>query len=276
MANRTKDERRVSLSLTALLAAALCATMTTTTARAQDAALPEGKAVVEKYLEATGGRAAHEKVRSRMIQTSLDIPAAGIKGTSQSYSAAPNKAYTVVDLGAAGREERGSDGTVVWEKTTTGGPRVVKDSKELSFWRRAFDMDSDLRLDEYYTSVQTKSVEDVNGKPAYKVVFTPKEGNPETRYYDKDSGLLVKAEQVVPSPMGQIPTMSLPTDYRDVGGVKIPHKVEETIAGQVKIMATVDKIEHNADVPAEKFQLPADVKALVDKAGATPATTQPK
>src|SRR5688572_9903910 len=177
MSNLMKNDRRVGLSLVALLAAALCASMimmTTTTARAQDAALPEGKAIVDKYLEASGGRAAHEKVRSRVIQTSLDIPAAGIQGTSQSYSAAPNKAYTVVDLGAAGREERGSDGTVVWEKTTTGGPRVVKDPKELSFWRRAFDMDSDLRLDEYYSSVQTKGVEDVNGKPAYKVVFTPK------------------------------------------------------------------------------------------------------
>ena len=97
----------------------------------------------------------------------------------------------------------------------------------------------------------------------------------ETRYYDKDSGLLVKVEQVVPSPMGQIPAVSMPADYRDVGGVKIPHKVEETIAGQVKILATLDKVEHNADVPAEKFQLPPEVKALVDKAGAAPAT-QPR
>ncbi len=275
MSNLIKNPGRISLSLVALLALALCASVT---ARAQDAgALPEGKAVVEKYLEATGGRAAHEKVRTRVIHSTLDIPAAGIKGTSQSYNAAPGKAYTVVDLGQAGREQRGSDGTVVWEITTTGGPRLIKDPKELAFWRRAFDIDADLRLDEYFTSVETQAVEDVNGKPAYKVLFTPKEGNPETRYYDKDSGLLVKVEQVVPSPMGQIPAVSMPTDYRDVGGVKIPHKVEETIAGQVKILATLDKVEHNADVPAERFQLPPEVKALVEKGGVgAGAATEPR
>ena len=273
MLSLIRNDRRISLALVALLAAAPF--ITVPAARAQDAALPEGKAVVDKYLEATGGRAAHEKVRSRVIHSTIDIPAAGIKGTSQSYNQAPGKAYVLVDLGATGKEQRGSDGAVIWEMTTTGGPRVMKDAKELAFWRRAFDIDSDLRLDEYYTSVETQGAEQVNGKDAYKVLFTPKEGSPETRWYDKESGLLVKVQQVVPTPMGQIPAVSMPTDYRDVDGVKIPHKVEETIAGQVKINATLDKVEHNAEIPAEKFQLPPDVKVLVDKAAAAP-TTQPK
>jgi hypothetical protein len=233
-------------------------------------ALPPGKDVVAKYIEATGGRAAHENVKTRIMHSTIDIPAMNIKGTSVAYAKAPNLAHVEADIEAVGKEVRGSDGTVFWEITTTSGPRIFKD-EEYMFWGRSFAIESDLDLEKFYKSVETKSIETVDGKQTYKVAFTAHGGNVETRYYDKDTGLLVKMEQEVPTAFGKIPISSMPTDYRDVGGLKMPHKVIETIAGAQQVVVTIQKVEINPQIPEAKFQLPAEIKAIVPPTGATTA-----
>ena len=44
--------------------------------RAED--LPKGEDVLKQYVEATGGKAAYEKVKNRVMKGTLEIPGAGI------------------------------------------------------------------------------------------------------------------------------------------------------------------------------------------------------
>ena len=67
---------------------------------------------------------------------------------------------------------------------------------------------------------ETLGSETVNGEDCYKVLLTPNEGKPETRYFDKKSNLLVKLTMQLPSPMGEVPTDR--TDIRTVGFVRDP------------------------------------------------------
>jgi hypothetical protein len=69
---------------------------------------------------------------------------------------------------------------------------------------------------------------------------------------------------VVKSPMGEIPAESVVSDYRKEGGVLVPHKVSQKMVG-LEISTSLDSIQYNAEIPKGKFELPDEIKALVNK-----------
>ena len=85
-----------------------------------------------------------------------------------------------------------------------------------------------------------------------------------TRWYDKDSGLLLKMSMIAKSPMGEIQVESAMSDYRKEGDVVMPHKVVQHVATMEMVM-TLDSVQQNAEIPKDKFEVPAEVKALLVK-----------
>jgi outer membrane lipoprotein-sorting protein len=64
--------------------------------------------------------------------------------------------------------------------------------------------------------------------------------------------------------MGEQTVDSFATDYRKEGDVLMPHKIKQSAAGQ-EITITFDSVTFNADIPADKFAVPDEIKALVKK-----------
>ena len=56
-------------------------------------------------------------------------------------------------------------------------------------------------------------MEPIDGAVCYRVVLTPKEGQPETRYYDKKTSLLVRTNMIMKTEMGEIPAEMSVSDY---------------------------------------------------------------
>jgi hypothetical protein len=227
---------------------------------AQD--LPKGPTVVAKYVEVTGGQAAYDKVHNSVTVGKLSIPAQGIEGKMTMYEAEPAKNYTVVDIPGIGQVEDGTDGTVAWEKSALQGPRVKTGAEKAFAIRSANSQSKFADWKKFYKSLETTGVEDVNGKPCYKVVATPLEGNPEISYYDKASGLLVKETGTMTTPMGEVPFETEIGDYRKEGALIVPHKIKQAFVGQ-KMEITVESTSFNAEIPNDRFDIPADVKALL-------------
>jgi len=95
--------------------------------------------------------------------------------------------------------------------------------------------------------------------------LTPNEGPSETRYYDKKTNLIVKTEMSLKLPVGVIPLESYPSDYRKVDGILLQHRIRQVVAGMQELLTVVESIEHNVEMPKDRFKLPEDVRALVDK-----------
>jgi hypothetical protein len=148
-----------------------------------------------------------------------------------------------------------SDGTSAWEVSTVGGDRELEGEEKATFLREA-DFHKELHWKENNTKVECVGIEDVDGKPAYKVVLTPKSGKPTTEFYDKTSHLLVKEMSTAPSPMGEVQVEEYPTDYKAVDGVLFPFKVTQKVLTQ-EIVLTLTEIKHNVDLPADSFKRPA-------------------
>jgi hypothetical protein len=225
--------------------------------------LPKGEAILDRYVEVTGGRAAYEKVTSRVAEGKFSMPKMNISGPLKSYQKAPSFFYVGIDLPGAGKIEGGYDGETAWENVQMTGPRILEGDELFGRVREA-RMDVDVNWRDLYTSAETVALEEVNGKPAYKVIVTPKNGPVETRFYDQESGLFVRLKIRPKTQMGEIDMVATASDYREVDGIKIPFQTTVAFAGQ-EIVTTTDKVEHNVEIPAETFALPDDIKKLLEQ-----------
>jgi hypothetical protein len=219
------------------------------------------EAILDKYVEVTGGRAAYEKIQTEVSTGTLEITSMGLSGALTSYRAAPDKSYTVIDFTGMGKAEEGSNGVVAWSNNPGEGPRI-KQGDERAVALRTDAMHTEIHWRDFYKKAEIAGSEDVGGKACYKVVLTPKEGSAETRYYDKSSNLLVKVVLPVTGPDGAATAEVGLSDYRDEGGILTPHTIAQKLPN-IEILVKIESVKHNADIPAGRFDLPADIKALM-------------
>jgi hypothetical protein len=225
--------------------------------------IPAAETIIEGAIEASGGRKAHEAIRNRHVTGTLDIPMAGIKGTLNTYEAAPASMAVITEITGVGTMRQGANGVEAWEVSMMGPQLKSGEEKEIMLFRTRFN--AELAWKERYTSVETTGTDEVDGRPCYVVAMTPKVGRPEKRCYDTETFDLVRVELTEVSAMGEIPAVALTSDYREVDGIRIPFKMVNKAMGQ-EFTITIEKVEHNIDLPEGVFDPPPEIQALLDKA----------
>jgi hypothetical protein len=78
------------------------------------AKMPTVQEILAKYTQAIGGREANEKIKTRMTKGTLELAPMGIKGTFETYTAAPGKSINRTNLAGIGEIIEGFDGTTAW------------------------------------------------------------------------------------------------------------------------------------------------------------------
>ncbi|MBX3379181.1 MAG: hypothetical protein KF805_03740 [Phycisphaeraceae bacterium] len=225
--------------------------------------LPDAKSIMDTYLAAIGGTDRLKQIKSRKVTLNMEVPAMGMKGHVQIYQMPPAMAYSETEIAQIGKIQQGSDGETVWESNVMMGTRILTGSEREAFLR-GMRFNADYDYEDTFKSLKTTGVENVSGKPAYVVELENKDGTKETRLFDKETGLMVGMRTVTMSQMGEIKSETVFSDYRDVSGVKIPFKFVVK-AMQNEMVTTIEKAELDVPIPAERFDLPDDVKALLAK-----------
>jgi hypothetical protein len=151
------------------------------------------------------------------------------------------------------------------------GPQILKGAERDEIMRDAI-IDRMTYWKDHYVSAECTGAEDVNGKPAFKLVMKPNTGPDQTLFFDKESKLLVKIQMTMENPMGKIPMEAFSEDYREVDGILIAHKGVVKVMGMETIMTT-EEIKHNIEIPEGTFDIPAEIQAL---AKPEPAAGEPQ
>jgi len=228
-----------------------------------DDALPKAETILDHYVEVTGGKAAYAKRKTEISTGTVEFAAQGLKGSITRYAADPDKSYAIMELEGVGKIESGSVNGVSWEKSAMMGPRI-KSGEEKTQSMREGVFNSALNWRKMFPTAETNGVETVEGEECYKVTLTPAQGKPETAYYSKKSGLEVKRATVAASPMGEVAVEAIVSGYKEFGGVLQPTKLVQKLAGQ-ELVITIQSVKVNEELPPDRFDPPAEVKALMNK-----------
>jgi outer membrane lipoprotein-sorting protein len=219
------------------------------------AALPSVDQILDKYVQAIGGKAAIEKLTSRVSKGSFELPAFGASGTVEIYEKAPNKTVAIINVAGFGVVQEAFDGKVGWAQDPQNGLRE-KAGIELAAAKLDAEFQKPLKIKQLYAKIVVKGKDKVGDKEVYVVEATPSESSAETWYFDTQSGLMLRQDAEREGPQGKQNVQVFLDNYKEVDGVKLPfslHQVTPAFTIDIKI----EDVKHNVPVDDAKFVKPA-------------------
>ena len=212
--------------------------------------LPTGEAVLDKYIEVTGGSEAWGKVKNIAAKGNVVMIGQGrsMNGTATMYGMEPNLLYLEMRMSQIGKFITGCDGKNAWTITPFGQVKI-KQGKELETELEDRYL-NEANWRDKYISAQTKGTKKVDGEECFEVIVTTKAGKTFASYYSKKTGLKVKEDSQIFK------------DYKDAGGVLMPFTQIIDEDG-VKISLKLKEIQINADIPPGTFDPPPQVTGLL-------------
>jgi hypothetical protein len=216
--------------------------------------LPSVDKILEKYVGALGGKAAIEKLTSRVAKGTFEMDQMPGPATEEIYEKAPNKQLSITDAPSFGVVKRAFNGTVGWQDMPQTGLQDVT-GDQLAAMKRYSDFYREIKLQELYPKMTVKGKESVNGHDAYVVEATPADGPPELMYFDVGSGLLVRAQGQAEGPNGTVTIDYTFDDYREVDGINIPFVIHQSM-GDFAFTIRLTEVKHNVPIEDAKFDKP--------------------
>src|SRR5947208_15454194 len=127
-------------------------------AQAVSASLPTVDQVLDKYVQAIGGRDALDKVTTRVMKGSIELPATGdagsiVPGTTEIYMKAPNKRMLMVNIPGNGTDRRGYNGKAGWYVDPDEGPKDLSGA-DLEALKGEAEFYREIRLKELYPKME--------------------------------------------------------------------------------------------------------------------------
>ena len=237
------------------------------TAEKDDAAkkeLPTPDAVIEKMITAAGGKEAMAKVTSRYAKGELEFMGQGMTATFERWNAGKNQLREVVEIAQLGTMEQGVLGEHAWAVNPFQGASLQDGAeKELSI--RGSRLHPLLHVKHDYAEMKTTGRESINGKSCVVLEMTTPEKQVETWFVDEESWHRIRTTMTMESPMtGKIKVTTTESNFKEIDGLMFAHNILMD-QGIQKIAVRMTEVTQNLSIPAEKFQLPASVKALVDR-----------
>ena len=193
--------------------------------------IPEGvtaSSVMASYIEAIGGKAAVESVQTMLFNAEVTIEGAPFKPTAVIKAMAPNKSSMEMSIAGMGTiMKQKFDGTTGYaEQQGMKQPMSEEDVAEQASQKGLFP-------EAHYTAdeIELMSLSDLDGTDVYKIKV--KGVSESFRYYDANSGLLLREEATEEAQGQSVMTITVHSDYRAVDGVMIPFGRKITAGPQV-------------------------------------------
>lgn len=100
---------------------------------------------------------------------------------------------------------------------------------------------------------------EVEGTPAYELLFTKADGDQQTYFLDAEYCLPIRVEEEREMQGQTIPFATVMGDYKEVGGLIMAHSIETTSpAMPAAQVMTIDSVELNPDYDDDAFTMPED------------------
>ena len=228
--------------------------------------LARPEVIIDKYLNALGGAQKVNAITSiAATGTSVGFRGFGGGGEVQLYAKFPDQRSLVIHYTQAkGRDAtvRSFDGKVGWTKTPLNilGEHQLHGT-ELDGAKLDAQMMFPGQIKQALTRMRTIDPAEIDGRQMDVIQGNGPRNMFATLYFDKETGLLTRLVRFGPSLIGRMPTQFDYSDYREVNGVKMPHKIDFVwLDGREALV--FKEIKANVTVNPAYFGRPTDVEKL--------------
>lgn len=220
----------------------------------------DAQTLIEKSLEAMGGRAALEKIDSRITEADVSITlgmGGEAEGTLKEVEMAPNKKYQymamAVDMGG-GMQMLEFKEWIDGEHAVVSQP--MQPAKELSGTELEKTLEDNifnemLHLDAPDVDVALTEKRSIKDRTVYVLTVKRKHSEKEM-LIDAESFLPYGESETADTPQGPMTSVTRFGDYRPVDGVMLPFSLE-TENPAMTLKATITSYTHNADIDDSTF-----------------------
>lgn len=231
-------------------------------AQAQDA-LPSAAELIDRHVQAIGGREAVLSKEGARSAGQFSMPAAGIEGTIEVLTASsPTRVISRVEIPGLGTILNGYTGDIGWSVDPNLGPRLL-DGMELAAMVEGSAREAAVRDASLFDVRETVEQAEMDGESCYKVRLVWKSGRETFDCYSTDTGLLIGTISNQESPMGTVEAVTLIGDYEEIDGVLTATRMTQQVLGQEQVF-TLDEVEYGP-IDAAEFDPPAAIQTLIEQ-----------
>ena len=234
--------------------------------------LPAAKEIIARFIKVTGGREARLKHKSRHLRGKMSMPASGMFGSVEAYAATPNRGMIKIEMTGMGVTRQGFDGKTGWAIQPIVGATLMEGA-QLEQTRIESEYHRDLNKAKLFQSIETVELTEFDGVKCYKIKLVAKAAPPLYEFYEVESGLRRGSQMVAVTPQGEMPVTSIETEYKKFDGVMFATKTVQKVMMQ-EIVMRIESVAFDK-VPDSIFELPAEIKALVEERKAKPKGERP-
>jgi hypothetical protein len=209
----------------------------------------------EKFVTASGGRAALEAAKSRNAKATQNM--SGDRVQNIEITQATGNKILIGTATPQGPVLRGYDGTKGWQKGPRGSMELPGDqSAQLA---KQADFKWLLNLKARYTNTRLIGKDKIGEHEVYVVAGQVNDDQRDRLFFDTQTGLLLRQVTQTKSLVGWIPEQTDYEDYRDIGGgVKFPFTVKLSLVDPWSSWTRkFTEIKLNVPVDDKTFEMPA-------------------
>jgi hypothetical protein len=219
--------------------------------------LPAAEQVFARSVEAVGGQAKIDAIKTFYQETVLDIPSQNMSARTKVWWKT-GQFYAETDMPAIGVTRMWKTDKGLWADDPVNGMREVTGPEaRQTAWSNSLVLSAEWQ--KYFEKAETTGRRKAGDKTVVDVKLSNASGDEVTLSFDEATGLLAEQSFTQQSPMGEVPIVVRVDEYKDYDGFKSPVK---SMMDMKVIQATqeVVKFEPNAKVDAKKLVPPKNKK----------------
>ncbi len=220
--------------------------------------LPEGLTadqVIANYVSAIGGENVISKVKTITQEFSGSFMGQDLNLTMKQLANKKGGDMFLMKMSAQGAviQKIVFDGTTGKQSGMMG--EKTMDAQESAELRSSATIFPELKYDDHGYTTKLISMEAIDGEDVYVVEVTSPADEVVSHYYSAETGLRLQTVEAGETPTGDTFTQKVVfSDYKEVSGIKFPHKRVTTVGPQV-IDLTAKEIVVNAKLKKTEFQV---------------------
>lgn len=214
--------------------------------------------ITGKYIDATGGETAWNN-----INTIIETGSSSMMGMDFPFKISVKRpGYSRLEINIQGKKMiQAFDGDKAWIINPMSGsefPETADEQTEKSLKRRSNIGNELLNYKNNGLKIEYNGIDSAEGKHAYVIKGTDKDGEENLYYIDVNTNLLVLTKGKMKAMGKTIDVETAYGVYKEVGGVQFPYwmevRSERMPGGSQKVI--VDKIEINQEIDDSIFKMP--------------------